>query len=261
MEYLKVLRKIGGGYVSNMPRRRILSTWINYAIGVLIFLLLTPITGKEIDWDHVLLYFVGLRKVGNPTWYIMVILLCYVVTWISALLIKKSRPAVVLLHTIMIMLAGFVLFLFFDEYWYDTIFCYALGFAYSQYKNELEKLINKNYIGSLIVTVVLFGAGFYLVNRSSTIMLLSFNYWAITFAMLFVILGMKIKVGNKVINWFGQHLFPIYMYQGLFFHGLFNIGGNKHIFAVNAPFVYTFTSIMLTILLARYYYIWEVKLK
>lgn len=182
-------------------------------------------------------------------------------TWLIATIVKRNRRALVIYHTLMVAVAGFVLYLQMDEYWYDTIMCYALGFAYSQYKEELESIIKKNYVFSSVLTLALFFAGYVIVKRTSLPLLISFNFWALCFAMIFMIFGMKLKVGNRFINWCGKHLFPIYMYQGLFFHILFNIGGEKHSFAAWSPFLYTLLSVILSIVLAHFYRLWEVKLK
>ena len=125
-------------------------------------------------------------------------------TWLIATIVKRNRRALVIYHTLMVAVTGFVLYLQMDEYWYDTIMCYALGFAYSQYKEELESIIKKNYVFSSVLTLALFFAGYVIVKRTSLPLLISFNFWALCFAMIFMIFGMKLKVGNRFINWCGN---------------------------------------------------------
>lgn len=167
----------------------------------------------------------------------------------------------VITHTVIIAVIAYVLSLVKQEWWYDTIFSYVFGFAFSQYKIEAERFIKKHYFLSLGITLLIFGVLYYITRNTTLTWLVSFNLLSISFAMLMVIIGIKVKVGNKVINWCGEHLFPIYMYQGLFYQILFNFGGDNHTFAVLSPFLFTLASIALTLLLAKFYHLWDIKIK
>lgn len=250
-----------GGYIRVIPRRRVLNTWINYAVGIIIYIIFTPLTGKSFSWSDLPLYLTCQKSIGAPTWYIFIILLCYLTTWLSASLFKKSRRSLTISHTLMILLVGFVLSLFKEDWWYDTILCYAFGFFYSQYKTELEPFLIKKWALSLVFTLLFLGTFYYISQQRAITWLISFNLLSICFAMLFIMLGIKFKFGNKAINWCGAHLFPIYMYQGLVYHILFNIGGQSHTFATWSPFAFSLVSIILTIVLARFYHIWEIKIR
>ena len=251
---------MGGGYIYSIPKRRVLKTWLNYAIGVCIYLLLSGFTGGRIVLEDIPLYFICQKSLGFPTWYIFVIILCYLSTYIAASLFRSSRLVFVLTHTLIIVAISFVLYLIKEDWWYDTIYCYAFGLVYSQYKREFEKIIKGRWLLSFIITTGLFVVLYLITQNTNIPWLISFNLLAICFAMLFVIASMKVKVGNKVINWCGAHLFPIYMYQGLFYQMLFNIGGDSHSFASWSPFVYTMSSVLLTILFATFYHKWDIKL-
>lgn len=234
---------------------------MNFLVGLVFYVLLSPLTGNEIEWKDTPQYLLLWKSTGSPTWYIFVILLCYLASWIAASLFGKSRIKMVITHTVIIAAIAYLLSLFKQDWWYDTIFSYTLGFVYSQYKSEAEKAIGKNYLLSLCITGILFATFYYITRYTSLTWLVAFNLLSMSFAMLNVIIGMKIKIGNKAINWCGEHLFPIYMYQGLFYQMLFNIGGEEHTFAVWSPFLFTLASIALTVILAKFYHLWEVKLK
>lgn len=224
-------------------------------------MLFSGLTGNRIVFEDIPLYLICQKSLGFPTWYIFVIILCYLSTYFAALLFRKNRLKFVLTHTLIIIVISVVLYCIKEDWWYDTIYCYAFGSLYSQYKEELENRIKGRWLLSLIVNAGLFVV-FYLITWYTNIpWLISFNLLAICFATLFVIAGMKIKLGNLAINWCGAHLFPIYMYQGLVYHILFNLGGQSHTFATWSPFAFSLVSIILTIVLACFYYIWEVKIK
>lgn len=257
-------RMVNEAYVRSIPRRRVLNTLVNLGVVVLLYLLCSPLTGCEIEWSKLPLYFIALESAGNSCWYIFVILSCYLVTWVAASIVRDSRSCLVAFHTLLTAAVGVTLYLFkaeTDYYWYTTIMSYAFGFVYSQYKAELEDMFSRRWLLSLTLSAVLFVIHYILVWKTFIPRLVSFNLMSIWFVLLFVIMGMKFRVGNKAINWCGAHLFPIYTYQALFYLSLLNIGGNVHSFASWSPFLYALISLLLTLLLAKFYHLWEFRIK
>ena len=252
------------GYVRSMPRRRVLNTLLNFGVVVVIYLLCSPLTGRTIEWSQLPLYFLALKSAGNSSWYIFVILTCYVVTWLSTSLVHRTRGQVVAMHTLLTAVAAVALYVFKGEreyYWYTTIMAYAFGFAYSQYKAEFEAVISKRWLLSLVFTAVMFVAHYIAVQKSGLPRLVTYNLLSMWFALLFVIMGMRFRVGNKAINWCGSHLFPIYMYQGLFYLALLQIGGERHTFVSWSPFLYALATLVLTLIIAKFFHLWEINVK
>lgn len=245
------------GYLKSFPKKRILKTWLNYAVGIAIFLILSPVTGKEMVWKDIPMYFLAQQSIGAPTWYIFIIIVCYALTWTTASIFKKSRFWCVASLTVSLSFVALVLVFFKEVYWYNTILSYAFGFFYSQYKPELESFLKRHWLISFIITIFCFFIFYEL--QKVTPQLISYNLLSLTFALFFVLLSMKVKFGNKAVNWCGSHLFPIYMYQGIFFHSLMNIGGG--IFPTWSPFLYALSSVVLTLVIAKYYHYWKIKMK
>lgn len=76
-------KRKGPDYVKGFPRRRILTTLLNFDVAIVAFLLLGLLLGTPMSAKQVLLSFVGWESVGNSNWYIFVILLCYVISYLS----------------------------------------------------------------------------------------------------------------------------------------------------------------------------------
>ena len=197
------------------------------------------------------------KSVGNPTWYIFVIIACYFITWLSVKLVGNSRCKLVFLHTSLITLIGAVLVLFKDSWWYDTILCYAFGFFFSQYKSEIEPLLKSRWSLKAFGYVVMFIGLYAIANYTHIPRPVSFNLCAMSFALLVVMLSLKIKVGNKAIIWCGEHLFPIYFYQEIFA----NVLGHMTSIDAKIPFAYILLSMLLTLVVAKFYRYWAIKLK
>lgn len=249
------------GYLRFFPKKRVLKTYINYAVGISIFLLFSPLTGKIVQWDKIHEYYLFLAEgqLGAPTWYIFIIIVCYILTWVVASIFKKSRLMRVSMLSISLMAVALILSLYKDTYWYNTMFAYAYGYAFSEYRGKLESIYSRSWLIYLIISVLCFILLYNVQNRMPH--LISHNLLSVFFATVIILISYKFKFGNKLINWCGSHLFPIYMYQGLFYYLLLNIGGEKHILASWSPFLYALLSVIITLVFARYYHYIEIKMK
>ena len=84
-------RKKGIDYVNGIPKRRILTTLLNFDVAVCVFLLVDFILNISYPISRVLLSFTGWLSVGNSNWYIFVILLCYLSTCIGLKIAEKFK--------------------------------------------------------------------------------------------------------------------------------------------------------------------------
>ena len=84
-------RKKGIEYVNGIPKRRILTTLLNFDVAVCVFLLVDFILNISYPISRVLLSFTGWLSVGNSNWYIFVILLCYLATYIGLKIAEKFK--------------------------------------------------------------------------------------------------------------------------------------------------------------------------
>lgn len=80
---MESIRTKGAAYVREMPKRRILTTLLNFDIAVLAFIGVDLLLGQSLTAKQCLLSLVAWDSVGNSNWYIFVILLCYVAAWMT----------------------------------------------------------------------------------------------------------------------------------------------------------------------------------
>lgn len=80
---MESIQKKGHNYISSLPRKRILTTLVNFDIAVALFALVSLFTSNEYTIKDYLLSFTGWESVGNSNWYIFVIMLCYLLTYLS----------------------------------------------------------------------------------------------------------------------------------------------------------------------------------
>ena len=152
---MESIKKKGTKYIDSLPKRRISTILINFDIAVMAFIVLHLIMGKPLDIGNCLLALTGWTDVGNSNWYIFIILLCYLLSYISFKLIRNHNAA----FTAMAVLALISVMLLAElkqSWWYNTMLCYPAGMAYSLYKNKVEQIWKSHYLPCLAVTVIFF---------------------------------------------------------------------------------------------------------
>ena len=204
----------GSAYMSAFPKKRILTTIVNFDIAVAIFVVVGLFLGKSLTVKQVASSFVCWDSVGNSNWYIFAIILCYSAFW---LVFTKIAPKVcksdgggalqVVLFVIVICLSRVK-----PSWWYDTIMSFGAGVMYAIHKDEIETFVSRWYwvmlLGLAAAFVVIPHLPF--VSRYHFAM---FNMKSVAFALLVVLLTMKFELHSPVLAWCGKNLFPIYIYQ------------------------------------------------
>lgn len=245
----------GRSYVSTMPTKRILNTLVNFDVAVCVFCLLASVLGRGLSFGNTFLAFTGWTSVGNSNWYIFAILICYILTWIGGAFFGRHILRFVVLSLCLAML---VLSFTRPSCWYNTIMSYAAGCMYAAYRDKVEYLIKQYYWTALISVTLLFSVLFCIAWTGFDFYGIFYNVYSIIFALLVVILSFKIKVGNPILHWMGNRLFPIYIYQRvpmIFFSMVF---GRQ--FAHDNWIVYVFLCSFVTVLIAWLYPYFEVDL-
>ena len=207
---MESIARKGVDYINKMPRHRVINTLVNYDIAVCLFLVVDMALGKHVTIGQFLLAIAAWDTIGNSNWYIFVILICYVVSWILA---KTNIPQrrIGFYSFISLAFIAYLLSLVKKPYWYNTMLAYPLGMIFSTHKDKIEVLIDKHYYPTLAILSVLLVMLFYQIpfdmGANNLIPM------GLVFAMLFVTITMRVRIGNPVLQWFGEHLFPLYIYQ------------------------------------------------
>ena len=245
------IRNKGEQYVQQMPRHRILKTLLNFDVAVCAFILLALLLSQPLSISQVLLSFVAWDSVGNSNWYIFVILLCYSFTYIAGKIYYNHLGMVLLFLCLITM---FMLSFVKESHWYDTILAYPAGYYHACYRNQIEKWLKEYYVFAFVVLLAVF---VYLHDIFPySYRGLPENITGITFALIVVMITMKVRIGNKWLQWCGINLFPLYIYQRLPMIALQAILGND--FLSNYPVIYLVTCLLITCLVAEYYKYWEI---
>ncbi len=208
---MEAIKRKGKIYINSIPKKRFLTTLLNFDIAVALFIVLDLLSNVPITLNQSLLAFTGWTSVGNSNWYIFCILFLYIATFLVFKIINYPPLALFCLIILTVFYIGIVQF-YRGSWWVDTTMAYPVGVAFSIYKKKFERIFTTYYWQSLSVCVIMFLIFYNLPIRAFYI---TANLYAVFFAFLIVLLTMRWHMWNPVLHWCGVHLFPLYIYQRL----------------------------------------------
>ena len=253
---MSAFKNKGKEYLARFPYHRMLNTLLNFDIAVLVFVALNITMGVHMDLKQVGWSLIGWRSIGIDSWYIFVILICYLASWISGKLFPDGGWRIATMTTSLILFGEAVLsFLKHGApWWYNTMLCYPAGMFLSVYKNEILEFVKRCYVPILCVllTVFLF---LHFQRWIPALRGLTFNAKSIAFVLLIVLITMKVKTNNLFLNWSGACVFPIFIYQRLPMRALRHWAGDAWVCANH--YVFIMLSLLVTWGIAYCYKHWR----
>ena len=240
---VEAIKRKGMPYVRSMPIHRCLRIFINFDIAVLLFLLFRLFYGKHTGLKQFLLSLIAWDHIGNSNWYIFAALMTYLITFVSFMLLRgKIIPGTILTTILSIVLIA-ILVPVKDYWWYDTILCYILGMWYAVIRDKTDPIFaNKEivYYGCVLVVFAIHALAHMRIRTIIPFEILSI----LTFVVLVVLLTMKIRVDNPMLQFLGRHTFSFYILQRIpmmAFKYSFNV--DKH------PYYYFLLSLLITVVM------------
>lgn len=208
---MESIKKKGEKYINLFPKNRFAKTLLNFDIAVILFIIVDLCLGilKDYSVPQVILSFTGWESVGNSNWYIFAILIMYLITYASFKIFKDKYSKAAVLVTVLTVVYIAVLSFFKDSWWFDTVLLYPLGIWYSIGKDKIESFIRKkpvNYWILLMLSVFVFI--FSHIFRGN---ILLYEISQVSLCAVIVCVTMKVDVNNKILGFFGSHLFEIYI--------------------------------------------------
>lgn len=240
------IKRKGTNYVKAMPTNRIFKVWYHLAITVTLYVIYDLIFKIKYPVSVNLLAYTGWRDIGGSNnWYIFVSLVLYIIVFISFMIFRKSKILAVALTTVLALAFGIWEWkMGLGTRYYNTLMIFPLGMLFSLVKPYFDKLFLKNDVIWVLGLGAVFGACCYFGSvRNNSLVL--YTLWAIFAAILLLFITMKVKIQNSILDWFGRHVFSIYVLQYLPMNVLQQF--NFHVSHPYAFFVICFVS---TIILA-----------
>lgn len=208
---MESIKKKKMDYINSIPRKRILKVLFDFDLAILMFILVKYLLGTVYQPRTILLSFIGWTSVGNSNWYIFVILVTYVITYLAFKIFKEDYTRAVVLVSILTGLYVFWVKDYKPAYTYNTIFCYVTGMWFSLYRTSFEKLIldnNRNYMILLIILITTFSITYAFKNK-----FINYQIKSLLFVLLVVVISLKVSFDNFILSYLGKHIFSIYILQ------------------------------------------------
>ncbi len=202
---LSILNK-GENYTKRIPKRRCLTTLLNFDVAVVVFLVVSLLIGRTVTLSKFCWALTGWESIGNSNWYIFDIILCYFISFLSTRIATgaRNRFLAILVLTLLLIAALYMLKPF---WWYDTLLAYPAGAMVAWRKDWFIELARKRYWVVLATSLL----SFVLLINFGLAHVLTYNLASVMFAVLVVAITMRVKVENPVLVWLGANLFPIYI--------------------------------------------------
>lgn len=248
------IKKKGESYVKSIPKRRILTTLLNFDVAVLFFLALSLLLSIPITIKQFGLSLIAWGGLGNSNWYIFSILVCYTIAYLSFKLFGYSHKSVITMAVTLI-LTSIILSFLKESWWYNTMWTFGLGGVFSYWKSECITFLRKHYIIFLFSTLIAVFAIHKLPFEYHGIM---YNIKSCLFALFIICVTMKLKISNSVLLWCGINLFPLYIYERL---PMIFIEHEWESLISTYPHLFLLLSFIVTIIISWAYKFWKITLK
>ena len=201
------VRKKGRSYLRSFPRQRMLRVYCYYVLAQLFFVALNICLG--IPMEKPWLAFLMLASIGCDNWYFFTILCLYAISLLGFVLFRKNEVrAAALITALSILMILLMRRADLPNFWYNTVMCYSAGIWFSIYREKIEKALRHLpvYLALLLVTAL--GFTWLFMHRGN---LAAYELHAVFFAMLVVLVTMKLRLASPGLAWCGKNLTSIFL--------------------------------------------------
>lgn len=261
---MESIKRKGFSYVADLLKKRLPKLLIRFDVAVLLYFILQHFI-FNVRFDSFVFWtsWIAYSSLGNSNWYIFIMLSFYVLVFISFYNLKRKENnkyyTSATIFTLLTIILVFSLKYAGKQYWwYDTAILFPLGVWYSLLKNKIDAFVMKNDRRYFIIFVIMIFICLVSAKFKGILGLISYTIWGIAFTLFIVVSTMKITFGNKILNFFGDHVFSIYILQRLPMITLNNLGlakSNKYLFFVLSLFI----TILLAIGFDKFFELFEKK--
>ncbi len=231
------------GYLKGFLRRRVLPLVIAYYLSEVIYLIIRAAMGEPMGAVDVIWYLSGLHMANMNAWYLVIIPLFYLIFWLAFRFCRHEGTAIlwvfigVLLYTVGCACVDHQNDWWIrGEWWYNSVILFPLGILFGRFEKPLTKVFRKGYILWLAASMLsVYGAmrlsdlvinhwgGFYGENWGDRLKVIhrlgsAGSQWLICIVVVWFcfLLMMKVRIGNRVLAWFGAVSLDFYLAHGVF---------------------------------------------
>ncbi|WP_022763218.1 acyltransferase family protein [Butyrivibrio sp. AD3002] len=252
-------------YLNGFVKKRILPIVLALYSTTLIYFIARLLVGEKMDLNGALLYLSSIKLCNPYTWYVIVLPFFYLAFYLAFKFIKKDGLAVAVVAAFVIgyMLVGTTIdhndYLIRGEWWWNCVHLFPVGILFAKYEDKIVPHLRKYFWVYVIVAVLaLYPLYILSVNAQDVFSYYGENWGApdtvlrrritlltqvlvtLDFVFAAILLGMKVKIGNKFLKFMGTITLEFYLIHGLFVELCDHTfdGGVKSPFPIKNVFLY-----------------------
>lgn len=228
-------------YLKGFVSKRILPVVLSLYSTTLIFFIARLLVGEKMDATGVLLYLSSIKLCNPNTWYVIVLPFFYLAFYLSFRFIKKDGIAVftTCAFVVLYMLLGTRIdhndYLIRGEWWWNCVHLFPVGVLFAKYEDKIIPHLRKYYwVYTIVAVLALYPLYLYSVHAQDVFSYYGENFFApdkvlrrrltllsqvfvtCDFVFAALLLGMKVKIGNKFLKFMGTITLEFYLIHGLF---------------------------------------------
>lgn len=176
----------------------------------------------QIDFSMGNIFLIGEPNQVNPyAWYAVAIIIFYIVFYFSFKFAKSEKIAILFTCLGVILYMLYCDFAIFGTWWYNSVPAFIAGLLIAENEERIVNEAKKHYLFYLILFVVLTIALFFisLIDKnkvSRLVILFAQMACSISFVFSLLLIGLKVKIGNKALYFLGSFTLELYLLHGIF---------------------------------------------
>lgn len=206
-----------GGYAHKLVFPRFVSLSLNFTLAVMVYFVAHCILQNEIRWADFVVGLHDFQALGNPTWFILVTLLTYLLTYVCFVLMGEKHPAAFVLSlTALILVSIYLISRIKPAHWVNTILCFPAGMFYYLKGAQIEDILRKTGVPHIVYAILLMAAGWLMYIADLSPNIYTENLGGILFAVgvTWFVGSFSWKSPSRFLIWLGgSGLFVVYMFH------------------------------------------------
>ena len=237
-------------YLKGFIRNRILPVMLTSAFVAWIFIPVRICMGEKLDPVRMVAYITGAMLANQNGWYPITIVLFYFVFWLSFRFCKNKNTAIVIITVFVFIytLIGTIVphnnWWLQGEWWYNSVHLFWIGLIVAKNEEKVTAHLKRHYVTYMVIggmlllvlpVVVKICSGFFsyyymegvrgLYKKPGLffnmlgrrwVTLLSQMLCSLNFTLVFVMINLKVKIGNPALKFMGMISLEFYLVHGMF---------------------------------------------
>lgn len=219
------------GYTRMLIYPRFFSLSIDYILAVAVYFVVHCIFTREVILGDFIGGVFSFRSLGHPTWFILMTLLIYVLTYACFLFHNgRNTNKIVILLTLLLIVTIFCVNKVKPDHWVNTLLCFPAGMLYYLYGERIEDVLKKSRVPSAIYALLFIAIGYFVYRAGFKPSIYTQNIGGILFAIgtTWFYGSFQWRKPSQFLIWLGgSGLFSVYIFHLLPMRVITHLGLNN----------------------------------